>query len=218
MLSARFVLLNGRRFVPGGVAPTHRSTWNTIPIEAIDRVEVFKDGALVTYGSDAIAGVVNIITKRDFGRRGKLIHWRNEGRRTHLQPRRDGGETSEKGTLPLLPIPSSKRSSWAAEVQPDRVLLRFRRSKAHRSGWQHVPEGYIADSDLDSGNAAWQAVQGAAGEGNPLFNDPVTGWRAFNFDGNSDAGDQDPANYAPGEPPHDPKPTHELLRRGPIRF
>src|SRR5262249_1413988 len=37
---------------------------NTIPAAAIDRIEVLKDGASAVYGSDAIAGVVNIITRR----------------------------------------------------------------------------------------------------------------------------------------------------------
>jgi len=39
---------------------------NTIPDDIIDRVEVLRDGASSTYGADAIAGVVNIITKRQF--------------------------------------------------------------------------------------------------------------------------------------------------------
>src|SRR5262249_9794415 len=39
---------------------------NTIPLAVIDRVEVLKDGASPVYGSDAVAGVVNIITRRDF--------------------------------------------------------------------------------------------------------------------------------------------------------
>jgi outer membrane receptor protein involved in Fe transport len=39
---------------------------NTIPTEAIERVEVLKDGASAVYGSDAIAGVVNVITRRSY--------------------------------------------------------------------------------------------------------------------------------------------------------
>ncbi|MBL7372965.1 TonB-dependent receptor plug domain-containing protein, partial [Escherichia coli] len=39
---------------------------NTIPDDIVDRVEVLKDGASSSYGADAIAGVVNIITKRSF--------------------------------------------------------------------------------------------------------------------------------------------------------
>jgi len=38
---------------------------NSIPTAAIDRIEVLKDGASAVYGSDAIAGVVNIITRKN---------------------------------------------------------------------------------------------------------------------------------------------------------
>ena len=37
---------------------------NTIPQSAIDRIEVLRDGAAAQYGSDAIAGVVNLVLKR----------------------------------------------------------------------------------------------------------------------------------------------------------
>ena len=39
---------------------------NTIPIAMIERVEVLREGASAVYGSDAVAGVINIITRRDF--------------------------------------------------------------------------------------------------------------------------------------------------------
>lgn len=62
------VLLNGRRLAinplaaaGGGVVDT-----NMLPIAAVGRVEVLKDGAAAIYGSDAIAGVVNFITRENF--------------------------------------------------------------------------------------------------------------------------------------------------------
>ncbi len=58
------VLVNGRRFVAGGVAAGSVVDLNSIPTAAIERIEVLKDGASAVYGSDAIAGVVNIITKK----------------------------------------------------------------------------------------------------------------------------------------------------------
>lgn len=62
------VLLNGRRAGPSGVQGSVSSfDLNAIPMSAIDRVEVLKDGASSIYGSDAVAGVVNIITKKDDG-------------------------------------------------------------------------------------------------------------------------------------------------------
>lgn len=62
------VLLNGRRAGPAGVRGSVSSfDMNTIPLGAVERVEILKDGASSVYGSDAVAGVVNIITKKGDG-------------------------------------------------------------------------------------------------------------------------------------------------------
>ncbi|MFL5309981.1 MAG: TonB-dependent receptor plug domain-containing protein [Myxococcales bacterium] len=60
------VLLNGRRMVPGGTGADDSVDLNSIPTAAIERIEVLKDGASAVYGSDAIAGVVNIITRKNY--------------------------------------------------------------------------------------------------------------------------------------------------------
>ena len=63
------VLLNGRRISGYGFAQNLQETFvdfNAIPSSAIERIEVLKDGASAIYGSDAIAGVVNIILRRDY--------------------------------------------------------------------------------------------------------------------------------------------------------
>ena len=60
------VLLNGRRAGPAGTRGAIASfDLNTIPTSAIKSVEILKTGASSVYGSDAIAGVVNLITKKD---------------------------------------------------------------------------------------------------------------------------------------------------------
>lgn len=59
------VLVNGRRFV-SGVPGSSSVDLNSIPTDFIERVELLTGGASATYGSDAVAGVVNIITKRNF--------------------------------------------------------------------------------------------------------------------------------------------------------
>ncbi|MCE4553685.1 TonB-dependent receptor domain-containing protein [Roseateles cellulosilyticus] len=59
------VLVNGRRYV-SGVPGSMAVDLNTIPTDFIERVEVMTGGASSTYGSDAVAGVVNIILKRNF--------------------------------------------------------------------------------------------------------------------------------------------------------
>ncbi|MBW8368675.1 MAG: TonB-dependent receptor plug domain-containing protein, partial [Arenimonas sp.] len=65
------VLVNGKRYHTGSLVNVNGSQGrssspvdlNTIPMSAIDRVEVLRDGASAQYGSDAIAGVINIVLK-----------------------------------------------------------------------------------------------------------------------------------------------------------
>jgi iron complex outermembrane recepter protein len=62
------VLVDGKRWVRGSSASgvSGAVDLNTIPTAAIERMEVLQDGASPIYGSDAIAGVVNIITRTDY--------------------------------------------------------------------------------------------------------------------------------------------------------
>ena len=63
------MLINGKRVTPYGYGFTNDAASvdvNSIPLSAIERVEVLKDGASAVYGSDAIAGVVNFILRKDF--------------------------------------------------------------------------------------------------------------------------------------------------------
>ena len=60
------VLLNNRRLVAGGTGANSSPDLNMIPVIALARVDVLKDGASAIYGADAMAGVVNMITRTDF--------------------------------------------------------------------------------------------------------------------------------------------------------
>src|SRR3954453_15446964 len=61
--SRTLVLLNGRRLAPAGVGPQLVSAdLNVLPTAMVQRIEVLREGASSIYGSDAIAGVINIIT------------------------------------------------------------------------------------------------------------------------------------------------------------
>lgn len=62
---ATLLLINGRRLAPAGVIKSLYDP-NVIASAAIERLEVVVDGASAIYGSDAVAGVVNIITRKDF--------------------------------------------------------------------------------------------------------------------------------------------------------
>ncbi|RUO21740.1 TonB-dependent receptor plug domain-containing protein [Aliidiomarina haloalkalitolerans] len=79
------VLLNGRRAGPAGTRGQVASfDMNALPISAVERVEILKDGASSLYGSDAVAGVINIITKRGDEKSINV---------TASQPFESGGET-----------------------------------------------------------------------------------------------------------------------------
>src|SRR5215510_42650 len=58
------VLLNGRRFVAGGPGANESVDLSSIPPGALERIEVLKDGASAVYGTDAISGVINLITRK----------------------------------------------------------------------------------------------------------------------------------------------------------
>lgn len=62
---ATLLLINGRRLAPAGIIKSLYDP-NVIASAAIERLEVVVDGASAIYGSDAVAGVVNIITRKDF--------------------------------------------------------------------------------------------------------------------------------------------------------
>ena len=67
--TSTLVLLNGRRMAPFARADDGQKSFtdlSTIPMQLVERIEVLKDGASSTYGADAIAGVVNIILRKDF--------------------------------------------------------------------------------------------------------------------------------------------------------
>jgi iron complex outermembrane receptor protein len=78
------VLVDGRRIANSPGLGSASQNLNTIPLAAIERVEILRDGASAVYGSDAIGGVVNIITRRDF--QGLSISG------TYTNPKQDGGD------------------------------------------------------------------------------------------------------------------------------
>ena len=75
-VASTLVLLNGKRQVFSAVQTDDGSSFvdlaALVPLLAVERVEILKDGASAIYGSDAVAGVANFITKRDYD--GAEVH------------------------------------------------------------------------------------------------------------------------------------------------
>jgi iron complex outermembrane recepter protein len=85
------VLVNGRRLAAFSGGNGASVNVNAIPLAAVERVEVLKDGASSLYGSDAVAGVVNFILSKDF--KGVEIAG------SFNQPTRSGGGDSQRVSL-----------------------------------------------------------------------------------------------------------------------
>jgi len=68
-VNSTLVLVNGRRMAPYGLADDGVRVFtdlNSLPLEAVERIDIVKDGASAVYGSDAIAGVVNVILRKTY--------------------------------------------------------------------------------------------------------------------------------------------------------
>jgi len=85
------VLVNGRRLAAFAGADGTAININNIPLAAIDRIEVLKDGASAIYGSDAVAGVVNFILSRNYSGVEASV--------TAGRPTRSGGGDSYKASV-----------------------------------------------------------------------------------------------------------------------
>lgn len=69
--NSTLILLNGRRLAAhpfGSIGGAAAVDLNSIPFAAIDRIEVLRDGASAIYGTDAVGGVINFITRRDYNK------------------------------------------------------------------------------------------------------------------------------------------------------
>lgn len=68
-VNSTLVLVNGRRMTTYGLADDGTRNFvdlNSLPLEAVDRIEVLKDGASAIYGADAVGGVVNVILRKNY--------------------------------------------------------------------------------------------------------------------------------------------------------
>lgn len=126
--SATLVLLNGRRISQGGGFGASYIDVSSIPVSAIDRVEVLTDGASAIYGSDAIAGVVNFVLRDDF-----------EGAETGL---RYGSVTD--GGLDEIQFHQLFGTNW----ESGRTFIAY--EYFDRSNLDSSERPYTADSDLRS--------------------------------------------------------------------
>ncbi len=115
------VLLNGHR-VAGFAGQTFLGylagvDLNTLPLAAIERVEILSDGASAVYGSDAVGGVVNVITRRDLneGEATVGVNWpRQGGQQRTVSVVKGWGDASGLGANVLLSVQADRTTPLAA--------------------------------------------------------------------------------------------------------
>jgi outer membrane receptor protein involved in Fe transport len=196
------VLLNGRRHVAGGTGADATVDLNAIPAAAIQRIEVLKDGGSAVYGSDAIAGVVNIITRRDFSgsefRAFSGMSGRGDGQLLDLSL--TTGQSTERGNILFTAGYYTQRDVFAG----DRAFSKYDTAYNWRSrrfateGSSSTPRGLIIDGEGTSGNEIWNTLVSDNPDGLYTLDDNGQ-FRAFNPSGVEDAGgdlyNYQPANY-----------------------
>ncbi len=219
------VLVNGRRFVPGGVGANSSVDLNSIPASAVERVEVLKDGASAVYGSDAIGGVVNIITRSEM--EGLEVEFyegvSGTGDGEALDFSATAGLKSEKGSILFSAGYHNQKPVWTGDRSFSASDKTYDWEKNDgtftTSGSSATPEGHIIDHLGEEGNEAWQAVVAAAGEDTGDYHRaPNAGWRPFNWAGNSSDGSGDLYNYQPENYLYTPQTRYTTFLSGSYEF
>ena len=133
-VNSTLVLVNGRRMTTYGLADDGTRNFvdlNSLPLEAVDRIEVLKDGASAIYGADAVGGVVNVILRKNYT--GASI-----GGSYGQASRGDGKTTRAFGSLGFGDIDADKYN----------VFLSLEASQ-QKNIWS-VDRGFIGQSDHTS--------------------------------------------------------------------
>ena len=171
--ASTLVLLNGRRMAPYGLADDGQKVFadlNIIPMEAVERVEILKDGASATYGSDAIAGVVNIILRRDFvGTTVKAdagLSRYGDGREQHIAVTHGFGSLDDDRFNVLFNLEYNKKGEAYYRDRDDRAYIG--RSDLRNYGFS-AQEALGGTGAITSNNAAGSAINGNVR--NPKTND-----------------------------------------------
>ncbi len=149
--SRTLVLVNGRRWV---TALDSTVDLNTIPVAAVERVEVLKDGASSIYGSDAIGGVVNLITRKDY-----------DGAEARVYVGQMGNGDGQRESYDFTIGANTDRSNilFSASYSKDKPVMARDRAISRNPTF-----GLTQRSSVSSSGVIWQTLDAA---GNPIWRD-----------------------------------------------
>ncbi len=220
------VLLNGRRMVAGGTGADSTVDLNTIPAAAISRIEILKDGASAIYGSDAVTGVVNIITRQDYN--GTEL-----GAFTGLSQRGDGlvydlsfttGRVTDRGSLLFSggytgqrPVMAGARSFSKYDTGASSGGYDWPSGQLTAVGSGTTPAGRLGVPGDEPGNAEWQALRAKYPKARTFTRDESGEYRPFVGPAVTDAGG-DTYNYQPENYLVTPQNRLSLFSTGTLRL
>ncbi len=137
--SRTLVLIDGKRFPGSPTLGGASANLNAIPMAAVERIDILTDGASSTYGSDAIAGVVNIIMKKNY-----------QG----LEFNVGGGSRDRDGGL------TSKEFSVVAGYEMDKGNITFAFDHQDRDGISDADRDYTSAAQLNANSQAYVDTPG----------------------------------------------------------
>ena len=185
------VLLNGRRLPPGGTGADDSADLSAIPSSVIERIEVLKDGASAIYGSDAVGGVINIITRKRFDGAAIDAYGSTSTRGDGQQVDVNGiiGASGKKGSVLVAlnyyngaPVWSGNRDSTSVSRSLD--LSPAGAGKISRIGNTTIPQGNVqipvSQRGVPNGNADYNQLARTYPTAGGFTLDKTTGaWRPF---------------------------------------
>ena len=172
--NATLTLLNGNRFAYTGVSSV--IDVSAIPVSAVERVEIIADGASAIYGADAVAGVVNIILKRDYDGLSAMARLgaSTDGGNVQQQYGLLGGRRwSSGGVIAAYDFSRSTAifagdRSYTSAANPGSTLFPSqRRHSVLLSGHQALGASVILSADMLYKNSRNHAVTGFSLSANP---------------------------------------------------
>jgi iron complex outermembrane recepter protein len=188
------VLLNGRRLAQfGGQTLTGFGSaidLNTLPLSAIERVEVLTDGASALYGSDAVAGVVNFITRRDTTTGDITIGASkpkgNGAEETRFSISKGFGSLDTDGFNVYMTLSADKRDplNAADRGKAKTGVIQFNHNGQRYQAFLGSPSAIPANVLDDAGDivSPYFLANGTCAPGNVASFDPATGKTACFFD------------------------------------
>lgn len=153
--ASTLVLFNGRRMAPAAVGSF--TDVSMIPLAALERVDVVTDGSSAIYGGDAVGGVVNFVTRRDYSGAETTVRYSDTAHsdmREFLGSQALGAQWSTGNVVAALqyvdrtPLRSSERSFTANTPQPTDLTPDTEKYSGFLSVGQNLPGGFDIFGDV----------------------------------------------------------------------